>query len=231
MIPWLGREWDFPPVSTALTEPDGLLAAGGDLSVPRLLAGYSQGIFPWFSPGDPILWWSPSQRMVLQPEGLKVSRSLAKTLRNKPYRLSIDRAFTEVIHACAAPRDGHAGTWITPQMIAAYTELHRQGHAHSFEVWMDGELAGGLYGVVLGSVFFGESMFHNRTDASKIAFVCMARHLFAQGVGLIDCQMPTSHLFSLGAGRMDRMTFVSRVQALQHRLLPLSVWNVDDESP
>lgn len=232
MIPWLGRSLEFPPVSLAMAEPDGLLAAGGDLSVARLLAGYSHGIFPWFSPEDPILWWSPSQRMVVEPGALKVSRSMAKVLRNRRYRVTTDRAFGAVMQACAVQRDEQGGTWITAEMIAAYTELHRQGYAHSFEVWMDDELAGGLYGVAIGGMFYGESMFHRRRDASKIAFIHMAQHLFAHGVGLIDCQMPTAHLASLGARLIGRELFVARVQLLLRCPLPDTVWDyVYDHEP
>ncbi len=212
MIPWLGPEPVFPPVSQALAEPDGLLAAGGDLSPVRLLTGYSQGIFPWFAEGEPILWWSPSHRMVLFPEELKLSRSLSKTLRNRPYSVTVDAAFPAVIEACAAPRPYADGTWITQAMIDAYCRLHGLGHAHSFEVWMDGELAGGLYGVSLGRMFYGESMFSRRTDASKIAFAHMARHLGEQGVAMIDCQMHTPHLARLGARMIPRGDFLANLK-------------------
>ncbi|WP_062789061.1 leucyl/phenylalanyl-tRNA--protein transferase [Aquitalea pelogenes] len=212
MIPWLGQELAFPPVRTALAEPDGLLAAGGDLSPARLLLGYSLGIFPWFSEGEPILWWSPSHRMVLFPERLHVRRSLDKVLRNRPYRVTINTAFRQVIEACAAPREGAAGTWIIPPMVDAYCQLHALGAAHSFEVWMDGELAGGLYGVGLGRMFYGESMFSHRTDASKIAFVHMARHLARHGVEMIDCQMHTPHLESLGAMLIPRAKFLAKLK-------------------
>jgi leucyl/phenylalanyl-tRNA--protein transferase len=212
MIPWLGQELVFPPVRTALAEPDGLLAAGGDLSPARLLLGYTQGIFPWFSEGEPILWWSPSRRMVLFPEQLHVRRSLDKVLRNRPFRVTVDTAFRQVIEACAAPRDGAAGTWIIPPMVDAYCRLHALGIAHSFEVWMDGELAGGLYGVGVGRMFYGESMFSRRTDASKIAFVHMARHLSLHGVRMIDCQMHTPHLESLGATLIPRSLFLAKLK-------------------
>jgi len=212
MIPWLGQELVFPPVRTALAEPDGLLAAGGDLSPARLLLGYTQGIFPWFSEGEPILWWSPSRRMVLFPEQLHVRRSLDKVLRNRPFRVTVDTAFRQVIEACAAPRDGAAGTWIIPPMVDAYCRLHALGIAHSFEVWMDGELAGGLYGVGVGRMFYGESMFSRRTDASKIAFVHMARHLARHGVRMIDCQMHTPHLESLGATLIPRGLFLAKLK-------------------
>ncbi|PXX49077.1 MULTISPECIES: leucyl/phenylalanyl-tRNA--protein transferase [Aquitalea] len=225
MIPWLGHELVFPPVRTALAEPDGLLAAGGDLSPARLLLGYSQGIFPWFSEGEPILWWSPAQRMVLFPSRLRVSRSLDKTLRNRRYRVTLDSAFRQVMEACAAPRAGAAGTWIIQPMVEAYCRLHQIGAAHSFEVWMDGELVGGLYGVALGRMFYGESMFSRRTDASKIAFVHMARHLQAQGVDMIDCQMYTPHLASLGATLIPRAEFIATLKNKTLEPQADSMWN------
>lgn len=225
MIPWLGHELVFPPVRTALAEPDGLLAAGGDLSPARLLLGYSQGIFPWFSEGEPILWWSPAQRMVLFPSRLRVSRSLDKTLRNRRYRVTLDSAFRQVMEACAAPRAGAAGTWIIQPMVEAYCRLHQIGAAHSFEVWMDGELVGGLYGVALGRMFYGESMFSRRTDASKIAFVHMARHLQALGVDMIDCQMYTPHLASLGATLIPRAEFIATLKNKTLEPQADSMWN------
>ncbi len=209
MIPWLGRELVFPAPESALSEPDGLLAAGGDLTLPRLLLAYSSGIFPWFSAEDPILWWSPSQRMVIYPERLRVSRSLAKTLRNKACEITCDQSFREVIEACAAPRDGASGTWIVESMVEAYCALYEAGVAHSVEVRMDGELVGGLYGVAVGRMFFGESMFSRVTDASKMAFVHMVRHLGANGFAMIDCQMYTAHLASLGAIRVPRREFLA----------------------
>lgn len=209
MIPWLGRELVFPAPESALSEPDGLLAAGGDLTLPRLLLAYRSGIFPWFSADDPILWWSPAQRMVIYPERLRVSRSLAKTLRNKSYEITCDQSFREVIEACAAPRDGASGTWIVESMVEAYCALYEAGVAHSVEVRMDGELVGGLYGVAVGRMFFGESMFSRVTDASKLAFVHMVRHLGANGFAMIDCQMYTAHLASLGAIRVPRREFLA----------------------
>ncbi|GGY05874.1 leucyl/phenylalanyl-tRNA--protein transferase [Paludibacterium paludis] len=212
MISWLGREPVFPAPETALSNPDGLLAAGGDLSVPRLLAAYSNGIFPWYSDEDPILWWSPSRRMVMFPERLRVTRSLAKTLRNKSYEVTMDRSFRDVIEGCAAPRDGAGGTWIVPEMVEAYCGLFEAGHAHSVEVRMDGELVGGLYGVALGRMFFGESMFSRERDASKIAFVHMVRHLQRHGFAMIDCQMHTPHLESLGANPVLRAPFLATLR-------------------
>jgi leucyl/phenylalanyl-tRNA--protein transferase len=207
VIPWLGREIAFPALESALGEPNGLLAAGGDLSPRRLIAAYRRGIFPWFSEGDPILWWSPDPRMVLVPAELKVSRSLSKTLRNKPYEVRFDTAFDDVVRACAAPREGEPGTWITAEMRAAYNRLHRLGHAHSVETWIEDRLAGGLYGVAIGAMFYGESMFSRTRDASKIALAHLARRLHAAGFGLIDCQMRTDHLASLGAREIPRERF------------------------
>lgn len=212
MIPWLNGNDPFPPVQRASREYNGLLAAGGDLSLPRLLEAYRRGIFPWFNPGEPILWWSPDPRMVLFPAEFKVSRSLRKRLARDDYRVRADTAFVQVMRECAAPRDGVAGTWISPEMIAAYGELHAAGHAHSIETWITGAdgkpvLAGGLYGVALGRVFFGESMFSRQTDASKIALAHLARWLAARGFGVIDCQMNTAHLASLGAREIARPVF------------------------
>ncbi|MCU0868610.1 MAG: leucyl/phenylalanyl-tRNA--protein transferase [Burkholderiales bacterium] len=226
MIPWLGRRTPFPPVDTALDDPPGLLAAGGDLSPARLLDAYAHGIFPWFNDGEPILWWSPDPRMVLDPTRLRVTRSLDKVLRNRPYEIHADRAFRDVMLACAAPRDGADGTWISAPMVDAYCALHAQGVAHSVEVWIDGALAGGLYGVSLGHMFFGESMFSRARDASKIALVHLARHLAAQGDALIDCQMHTPHLASLGATRMPRARFVERVSELIHSNATPMHWNM-----
>lgn len=210
MIPWLPDELRFPPVDTALVEPNGLLAAGGDLSPPRILAAYRRGIFPWYSPGDPILWWSPDPRMVLFPAELKISRSLTKTLRNLPYTVRLDTAFADVIDACAkTPRDGQPGTWITTEMQCAYHELHCLGYAHSVETWIDGQLAGGLYGVASGGIFYGESMFSHVRDASKIALAHLCIHLNQLGFGIIDCQMETTHLASLGARPISRDDFIA----------------------
>lgn len=197
----------FPDVGLALTEPDGLLAIGGDLSVPRLLEAYRQGIFPWYGQGQPILWWSPDPRLVLFPGALRVSRSLRKTLRKGRFAVTMDADFPAVISACAGPRDGEEGTWITRAMQAAYIRLHESGHAHSVECRLDGELAGGLYGVAIGRVFFGESMFARTSDASKVAFVWLVRQLQRWDFRLIDCQVHTGHLASLGACDISRQEF------------------------
>jgi leucyl/phenylalanyl-tRNA--protein transferase len=200
---------EFPDVSLALTEPDGLLAIGGDLTSRRLLSAYRSGIFPWYSEDQPLLWWSPNPRYVLFPEQIKISRSLRKTLRQQKFTISINRAFDEVIQACAeTPRAGQDGTWITSEMYNAYTQLHRDGYAHSVEAWKDNKLVGGLYGIEIGKVFFGESMFSKQTDASKAAFVHFVKHLHNLGLELIDCQVHTAHLESLGALPIPRNQFI-----------------------
>lgn len=203
----------FPPVEAAT--PEGLLAAGGDLSVERLLEAYRHGIFPWYNPGQPILWWSPDPRAVLYPDKLKVSRSLRKTLKRGHLCVTFDTAFRDVMLACAAPRapSPGGGTWITDDMVRAYCALHEQGMAHSVEVWEGRVLAGGLYGVALGGVFFGESMFARATDASKVALVALANRLQRWGYRLIDCQVPSSHLASLGAEEIPRARFLAELEA------------------
>ncbi|MGZ5570165.1 MAG: leucyl/phenylalanyl-tRNA--protein transferase [Usitatibacter sp.] len=212
MIPWLRGDDPFPPVSKALKSPNGLLCAGGDLSPARIVAAYSRGIFPWFSAGDPILWWSPDPRMVLFPGELKVSRSLRKTIARGVYETRVDTAFRAVMEGCAAPREGQGGTWIMPEMIDAYSRLHEAGLAHSVESWRDGELVGGLYGVALGRVFFGESMFSHAPDASKVALVKLVERLRAADFRLIDCQQATAHLASLGAREIPRKAFAQLIQ-------------------
>ena len=215
MIPWLPEDAVFPALDTALAEPNGLLAAGGDLSPQRLLAAYRRGIFPWYSTGEPILWWSPDPRMVLVPEEFKISPSLAKTLRNANYEVRLDTAFGEVVHACASkPREGQSGTWITRDMQAAYHQLYRLGYAHSVETWIKGRLAGGLYGIAIGKAFYGESMFTDARDASKIALAHLCAHLKQRGFGIIDCQMETRHLASLGARPIPRRDFATRLDGL-----------------
>jgi len=204
----------FPPVETALAEPNGLLVQGGDLSLPLLLDAYRHGIFPWFNPGDPILWWSPDPRMVLAPADIRVTRSLAKRMRNGGFELRVDTAFVDVMRACGAPRKGESGSWISPAMVAAYRRLFDAGYAHSIETWHDGVLVGGLYGVAIGRMFYGESMFSREADASKVALVRLARQLQRWEFGLIDCQMETPHLASLGARTMPRAAFCTRVAEL-----------------
>ncbi|MGR9086408.1 MAG: leucyl/phenylalanyl-tRNA--protein transferase [Gammaproteobacteria bacterium] len=201
-------EQDFPRLENALRDPDGLLALGGCLSATRLLNAYRHGIFPWFNEGDPILWWSPDPRLVLFPDNLVISRSLRKALRKNKLSVSYDRAFGGVMEGCAAARKGSSGTWISGEIKAAYHELHRLGFAHSAEAWHEGKLVGGLYGVALGRVFFGESMFHTMTDASKIVFVTLVQALQSWGYRLIDCQVHTRHLESFGAQEIDREEFM-----------------------
>lgn len=217
---------DFPPLDVALREPDGLLAVGGDLSVERLLAAYARGIFPWFSRGDPILWWSPDPRYVLPPAAIHTGRSLRRTLVRQPFRITFDTAFAQVIRACAsAPRNGQNGTWITRGMLAAYEELHAQGHAHSVEAWQDDTLVGGLYGVAIGRMFFGESMFARADDASKVSFVVLCRHLAHWQFPLIDCQMETAHLARFGGYFVPRSAFAASVASAV--ALPAPDWRLD----
>ncbi|HEX5801748.1 MAG TPA: leucyl/phenylalanyl-tRNA--protein transferase [Azospira sp.] len=228
MIPWLVADAPFPPLGSALADPNGLLCAGGDLSPERLLSAYRQGIFPWFSEGQPILWWSPDPRMVLFPGEFKVSRSLRRTLRAGHYEVRLDSDFAAVIEACAQTwRPGQPGTWITPEMRRAYTRLFELGWAHSVETWVEGEngdeLAGGLYGLAVGRMFYGESMFSRRTDASKIAAAHLARFLESRDFGMVDCQMYTEHLASLGAREIPRDEFADRLAAL--------IADADDASP
>ncbi len=212
MLAWLDPSdphQAFPPPEEALDEPNGLLAVGGDLSVPRLLNAYRSGIFPWFEEGQPILWWSPDPRLVLFPPEIRVHRSLRKVLRHRPWRVTLDTQFEAVVAGCAAPRAGQSDTWITRAMARAYRDLYRAGHAHSVEVWSEeGALIGGLYGVALGGVFFGESMFTRTSNASKVALVWLARQLEMWGFGLIDCQMVTKHLLRMGARTLPRSAFL-----------------------
>ncbi|WP_269531059.1 leucyl/phenylalanyl-tRNA--protein transferase [Chitinimonas sp. BJYL2] len=226
MIPWLGSAPVFPPVESALAQPNGLLAAGGDLSPQRLLAAYAQGIFPWYAEGEPILWWSPDPRMVLYPARLHIPRSLAKVLRNRHYEIRFDTAFAAVMEGCASsPRPGQDGTWIVPEVITAYCRLHEAGYAHSAECWMDGELVGGLYGVALGKMFYGESMFARRSDASKLAFVHLVQWLQAQGFGLIDCQMRTDHLDRFGGEQISRAVFLDSLRSLSRETGQTGRWH------
>lgn len=228
MIPWLDGNQPFPPLTLALTEPNGLLAAGGQLTPERLINAYENGIFPWYSDNQPLLWWSPDPRMVLRPAEFKISRSLGKRLRKGDFEVRIDTRFVSVMCACAAPRDGQAGTWITDEMIAAYSALHRRGIAHSVETWINGELVGGLYGVALGRMFYGESMFTRSTDASKIALAHLVRQLERWKFGLIDCQMQTPHLASFGAREIPRDTFVRDLKVLVNCEAPQS-WQFDND--
>jgi len=226
LIPLLTGDAPFPPVGRALRSPNGLLAAGGDLSAPRLLEAYRHGIFPWFNPDEPVLWWSPDPRMVLIPGEFKISRSLARVLRNTAYEVGCDTAFEEVMRACAAPRGDLGGTWISEYMIAAYCALHKMGYAHSVETRVDGKLVGGLYGIAIGRMFYGESMFSHAGNASKIALAHLARQLERWEFGMIDCQMSTPHLASLGAREIPRGEFVARLQELIN-CTPVATWRFD----
>lgn len=231
-IPVLGiTHRDFPPIEQALTDPNGLLAAGGDLSIERLLQAYSLGIFPWFDDDQPILWWSPDPRAVLFPEQLHISRSLHKTLRSGRFRVTADTAFDAVVSACAEPRKDSRGTWITDDIRAAYSAMHRHGFAHSVECWHDNKLVGGIYGIALGKLFFGESMFSRMTDASKTAFVHLVEHLKLQGCPLIDCQVMNPHLERLGATLIPRNEFKTFLQdhvptLPELRLQPAHQWEL-----
>lgn len=211
-LPWLdpyNEEQPFPNPERALTEPDGLLAVGGSLSAQRLLRAYRQGIFPWYSDGQPILWWSPDPRTVLFPRHIKISRSLRKTLKKGLFSVTMDSHFAAIVEGCSAPRQGQMGTWITTDIQAAYTQLHELGYAHSVEIWHKDVLVGGLYGVAIGRVFYGESMFSNMSDASKVALVSLCQQLERWQFALIDCQMQTSHLISLGAKNIPRRDFLT----------------------
>ena len=230
MIPWLESGDPFPPITRALRRPNGLLAAGADLSVPRLLDAYRHGIFPWYSEGEPILWWSPDPRMVLEPAALKISRSLGKTLRGGAHEVRFDTDFRAVMTACAQPRPGQDGTWICAAMIDAYCALHGAGWAHSVETWVDDELVGGLYGIAIGRMFYGESMFSRVSDASKIALAHLVRRLDVDGFGLIDCQMATAHLASLGAREIPRADFAARVAELIHYDANPGIWRTGSNS-
>jgi len=214
LIPWLRGNAAFPPIAHALAEPNGLLAAGGDLSPARLLDAYRHGIFPWYSQGQPILWWSPDPRMVLHCDELKISRSLRKTVASEKFAIRVDTAFRQVISECSRPRRYHRGTWIMPEIIDAYTRLHVLGHAHSVEAWRDGKLVGGLYGVSVGRMFFGESMFARESDASKVALVHLVEMLKEREMPMIDCQQDTEHLARLGARPIVRRAFAKALERL-----------------
>ena len=226
VIPWLHANDAFPSIDKALGDPNGLIAAGGDLSTERLLDAYRHGIFPWYSESQPILWWSPDPRMVLFVDEFKVSRSLRKAVSRGNFDISVDSAFRLVIEACAAPRDGHGGTWITLAMIEAYTRLHRFGYAHSVEAWVDGQLAGGLYGVAIGRMFFGESMFARVNDASKVALFHLVKILKQRDMPLIDCQQQTPHLASLGARLIPRRAFAEALARLVNSPQQAGAWSI-----
>jgi leucyl/phenylalanyl-tRNA---protein transferase len=227
VIPFLDTDDPFPPAELALQQPNGLLAAGADLSPSRLLAAYTQGIFPWFGREDPLLWWSPDPRMVLYVREMRISRSLRRTIRSARFRVTVDTAFAAVIEGCAEPRPGQDGTWITPEMNDAYCQLFEMGHAHSVEAWSGNRLAGGLYGVAIGRMFFGESMFSRESDASKVGFVHMVAQFGRWGLPVIDCQMPTSHLASFGAREIPRTDFLDQVHHLVQEPAPPTPWRLD----
>ena len=226
-LAWVEPGEPLPPPQRALREPNGLLAAGRDLGPARLLEAYRNGIFPWYSEGEPVLWWSPDPRMVLFLDEFRITRAFAKVIRRirreQRWRLAIDTAFGTVMRACAAPRPGQAGTWITDAVVAAYTALHRQGHAHSVEVWEDDELRGGLYGVSIGRMFFGESMFSRVPEASKYALASLVATLREAGFHMVDCQQNTGHLASLGAREIDRAAFLRMAAGLG--ALPAPDWS------
>ena len=232
-LPWLETEpVEFPPLEQALEDPNGLLAAGGALTPQWLLHAYKLGIFPWYETGQPILWWSPDPRLVLYPHSLKVSRSLRKLIRNNSYAITMDRDFAGVIRLCSEPREADTGTWITSEMEQAYCELHRLGHAHSVEIWAGDTLAGGLYGVAVGKVFFGESMFSRSPNTSKLALVALVRQLEAWGFELIDCQVSSEHLMSLGAEEISRSLFSSLLQKYTSSSIQNpSLWNYQTDVP
>lgn len=221
----------FPDPQLALAQPNGLLAMGGDLSPQRLRRAYASGIFPWYNPDESILWWCPDPRSVFDTDRIHVARRLARTLAAGDYATTLDRDFNGVLTGCAAPRDGNPGTWLGPEMRSAYAQLHALGDAHSVEVWHRGRLAGGLYGIALGRIFFGESMFSHRTNASKIALVWLARQLAAWDFPLIDGQVGSGHLYRMGARDMPRSHFLHRVQKLQREPAPAAPWRFDLDVP
>ncbi len=225
MITWLRADSAFPPIEAALDEPNGLLAAGGDLSPGRILAAYRRGIFPWFGAGQPILWWSPNPRMVLYVAEFHISRSLRKRVRRREFEIRVDTAFQDVVEHCALTRRrGQLGTWITPAIMDAYRELHEEGYGHSVEAWRNGELVGGLYGLALDRMFFGESMFAHEDDASKVALVGLVEVLRRLGMPLIDCQQETSHLATFGARPIPRGEFAAQLNELIHSTAPPAGW-------
>jgi len=219
-----GSDEAFPAVESALREPNGLLAAGGDLTPSRLLRAYALGIFPWFSPGEPILWWSPDPRMVFATDAMHVPRRLARWLRGCDWRIEADRDFAGIVRACAAPRDGHDGTWITRSMLAAYTKLHELGHAHSIEVYAGDALVGGIYGVAVGRMFYGESMFSRASGGSKVALLALARRLRDWGWPLLDAQVSSAHLQTLGAREWPRAAFCARIAGLVRQPGKVGSW-------
>jgi leucyl/phenylalanyl-tRNA--protein transferase len=229
MVPFLGPHDPLPPPDAALREPNGLLAAGGGLSVPRLIDAYARGVFPWFGAGDPVLWWCPDPRLILPTDAVHVSRSLARRLARGGYRITVDAAFGRVMRACAEPRDDDHGTWITAEMLTAYEGLHAAGFAHSLEVWTGDALVGGIYGVAIGTAFFGESMFSRVPDGSKIAIVWLAAQLARWGVPFIDCQVRSDHLVRMGGVDVRRREFLRRLRPLVSAPGPARPWRLDHD--
>ncbi len=228
VIPPNDQSPTFPDVELALLEPNGLLAIGGNLSPARLLGAYQQGIFPWFNNGQPILWWSPDPRLVLHPDKLYLSRSLKKRLKKNEFTITLDQAFLQVITQCSLPRINQPETWLTEQMRDAYLLLHNMGWAHSVEAWQNNKLVGGLYGIAMGKVFFGESMFAHQTDASKVAFVSLVKYLKQREFGLIDCQVETAHLISLGAENIKRSEFITLLANLTTQNVNNNRWKLSE---
>jgi leucyl/phenylalanyl-tRNA---protein transferase len=228
MVPFLGAHDPLPAPETARRNPNGLLAAGGGLAVPRLVDAYAHGVFPWFSDGDPVLWWCPNPRLILPTDAVHVSRSLSRRLARRDYRVTLDADFSAVMRACAEPRADDQGTWITAEMLAAYEALHAGGFAHSLEVWQGADLVGGIYGVAIGTAFFGESMFSRVPDGSKIAIVWLAAQLVRWGVPFIDCQVRSEHLVRMGAVEVPRREFLRRLRPLVAAAGP-AVWRLDDD--
>jgi len=225
VIPWLKANTPFPPIDTAMADPNGLLAAGGDISAERLIAAYRQGIFPWYGEGQPVLWWSPDPRMVLFVAEFRISRSLRKVIRQDRFEIRVDTAFRQVMEHCSTTtRPGQLGTWITAELVDAYCALHHLGYGHSVEAWRGERLVGGLYGVGMGRMFFGESMFARETDASKVALAYLVAMARRAGIPMIDCQQETAHLASLGARPIPRAEFAKRLAALVNCIAPNDAW-------
>lgn len=218
---------DFPPVSQALKQPNGLLAFGGRLDSPTLISAYQSGIFPWYNQGEPVLWWSPDPRMVIKPERVHISRSMQKFMKKHQYRISIDENFAGVMHSCRRLREQAEGTWITTEMEEAYNRLHREGFAHSLEVWDRHELVGGLYGVAMDRMFFGESMFSRKPNTSKLTIIILCRFLDDQGIQWLDCQVPNPHLESLGGEIMSRSVFLEKLKKYCRTTESIANWNYD----
>ena len=232
-LPWLDPndpEAPFPPAETALKDPEGLVAAGGDLKPTRLLHAYHQGLFPWYEEGQPILWWSPNPRGILYPRDFIAHKSLLRTIRNNHWKISYDKSFLDVMKACAEPRNNSRGTWITDDMVEAYMNLHESNHAHSLEVYNEsGELIGGVYGISIGTIFFGESMFSRVTDASKVALLYLSAYLDSWGYAIIDTQLPSAHLTSLGGSKMTRDKYLSVLSTFTKKSSHHNAWKTPTE--